>query len=204
LDQYFENGKAQIIGSNQLDKWYTYIADYRENKKTKEINLEILMNNLDKKVMQQFFKGEKTVKEITNLSGIEDLSCGAIIDAYQFEPCGYSMNSLLDNSFSTIHITPEENCSYVSYETNISEDVMLKSGMNYTDLINKVLDIFKPGSISVSLFADFDAVDNLKLDDLKKMKEIEYFVLGLNISTFESKEFTVSRKKQKISNSKID
>jgi len=33
LDKYFDNGKAQIIGSNQQDKWYTYIADSRENKK---------------------------------------------------------------------------------------------------------------------------------------------------------------------------
>jgi len=62
LDKYFKDGKAQIIGSNELDSWHIYIADYRKNKKTEEVTIEILMNDLDKKVMQQFFKTKKNIR----------------------------------------------------------------------------------------------------------------------------------------------
>merc|ERR1712012_1175631 len=40
--------------------------------------------------------------------------------------------------YATIHITPEPEFSYVSYETNVARD-------NYQDLIRNVVDTFKPG-----------------------------------------------------------
>lgn len=53
---------------------------------------------------------------VTAASGIGDLLSSARIDDYVFEPCGYSMNGQEDVAFSTIHITPEEACSYASLE----------------------------------------------------------------------------------------
>ena len=59
------------------------------------------------------------------------------MDAYLFEPCGYSMNGLVESGFYTIHITPEASCSYASFETD------LFSG-NYVELVERVLAIFQP------------------------------------------------------------
>lgn len=47
------------------------------------------------------------------------------------------MNGLADGGFFTIHITPEQHCSYASFETNIVVH-------NYTNLIQYVLQIFQP------------------------------------------------------------
>lgn len=58
------------------------------------------------------------------------------------------MNGLLPNAcYFTIHITPEAEFSYVSFETNVPLDT-------YEDLIGSVLEIFKPGKFLMTLMAN--------------------------------------------------
>lgn len=47
----------------------------------------------------------------------------------------------------TIHITPEPDFSYVSFETNIPK-------ASYKEVIQKVLDIFRPGKFVLTLFTN--------------------------------------------------
>ena len=50
-------------------------------------------------------------------------------------------------TYWTIHITPEPEFSYVSFETNLSQS-------SYEDLIRKVVDVFKPGKFVTTLFVN--------------------------------------------------
>ena len=36
-----------------------------------------------------------------------------------FEPCGYSLNAMKGDTYYTMHVTPEEDFSYASFETNL-------------------------------------------------------------------------------------
>lgn len=56
-------------------------------------------------------------------------------------------NTVLQGTYWTIHITPEPEFSYVSFETNLSQT-------SYDDLIRKVVDIFKPGKFVTTLFVN--------------------------------------------------
>lgn len=47
----------------------------------------------------------------------------------------------------TIHITPESDFSYVSFETNIALS-------SYKDVIGRVLEIFRPGKFVMTFFAN--------------------------------------------------
>lgn len=47
----------------------------------------------------------------------------------------------------TIHITPEEEFSYVSFESNVS-------AANYGEIISRVIETFKPGKFVVTIFAN--------------------------------------------------
>jgi hypothetical protein len=69
------------------------------------------------------------------------------VDDYLFTPCGYSLNAIVrEKYYVTIHITPEDDFSYASYETN--------APVEYEGLLGKVLSVFQPKSCTVALFSD--------------------------------------------------
>jgi S-adenosylmethionine decarboxylase len=164
LDEFFD-GHGFTLGPMKGDHWNIYVADYNDDQFTlsqrPEVTIEILMHDLSEKKMKQFYKQENvTSADVTKIAGIDKLLKGSKIDDFQFEPCGYSMNGILDQFYSTIHVTPESHCSFVSYETNITEDALKKLGKTYTDLINEVVKCFEPKRFTVVLMADDHALTN--------------------------------------------
>ncbi|KAA8573730.1 hypothetical protein EYC84_005296 [Monilinia fructicola] len=55
----------------------------------------------------------------------------------------------LPHIYFTVHVTPEPQCSYASFETNVPG---CQTGRETADVIEHVVDIFKPGRFSVTLF----------------------------------------------------
>lgn len=82
-----------------------------------------------------------------------DIYPDSIVDDYIFDPCGYSANGLLDEFYYTIHVTPESQCSYASFETNIPVGFLNSPGgyTAYNGIIQKVVDIFKPARFATVL-----------------------------------------------------
>lgn len=159
LDSFFDDGRAYCLGSVNRDCWYLYtlsrggggIQRCIESIKPPEPDqtIEILMTELDPQIMSIFTKDEcSKSKEATEKSGIHKLIPGMVIDDYLFEPCGYSMNGIAKNGcYMTIHITPEPEFSYVSFESNVASS-------NYCDLITRVIETFQPGKFIVTIFAN--------------------------------------------------
>lgn len=162
LNALFIRGHAYCLGSpERLDCWYLYtLHPIEENNNASNLpstndddipdqTLEILMSDLDAKVMNQFTKAQSTsASDATQASGIDKIIPHMKIDDYLFDPCGYSMNGIAkDGSYMTIHITPETNFSYVSFETNIPQQ-------SYHDVITRVLETFQPGKFVLTVFAN--------------------------------------------------
>merc|ERR1712137_302801 len=146
-------GKGFTLGPMNEDRWFIYVADLSESPSDRheaEQTIEIIMSQLDRKAMAQFYKTDES-ENVSETSGITNIIPGSMIDDHMFDPCGYSMNGLLDRYYSTFHITPEPEFSYVSYETNIRV-------ASYGNIIRLVLDIFKPAQFIISVFADSSAL----------------------------------------------
>ena len=71
---------------------------------------------------------------------------GFEVDDYLFEPSGYSLNALRDDSYWTLHVTPERDGSYASFETNVALGAELDS------VASRLLEIFKPRSFDLVRF----------------------------------------------------
>ena len=107
------------------------------------------------------------------------------LDAYAFTPCGYSSNALLKwgeadtecagEGYYTIHVTPEEGWSYASFECNVplaTSPVSSANGIpDLRTLIKRVVDIFQPGRLSVTLFISNEDNDNAEEDDVETLIE---------------------------------
>ena len=100
--------------------------------------------------------------------GLADLFAHTQLDAFAFEPCGYSANALVPASphhsagYWTVHVTPEPGSSYASFETNVALDCeggMDDEGGDLTHvpaLVHRVVQMFEPGSFTLTLFVSTD------------------------------------------------
>ncbi|KFH41516.1 S-adenosylmethionine decarboxylase proenzyme-like protein [Hapsidospora chrysogenum ATCC 11550] len=86
----------------------------------------------------------------------------ARVDAYLFGPCGFSANGVVPpppstmesgksnpGHYFTVHVTPEPECSFASFETNVPGG---QGGRTTAEIIEHVVSIFRPGRFSVTLF----------------------------------------------------
>ncbi|KOC63954.1 S-adenosylmethionine decarboxylase proenzyme [Habropoda laboriosa] len=156
LDTFFPAGEAYCLGSVDSDCWYLYTLNREKSvdePSEPDQTLEILMTHLDPEVMALFTRDVcSSADEATQKSGIDKLIPNMIIDDFLFEPCGYSMNGISKNgNYMTIHITPEPEFSYVSFESNIPET-------SYEEIIRRVLNTFKPKKFVVTIFANKESI----------------------------------------------
>ena len=153
-----------------------------------DITLEILMTDLHPDSMKKFWRTSSEVEQsklphnihlekhifednrrLLRESKLESIYPKAIVDDYVFDPCGYSANALLGQYYYTIHVTPESNCSYASFETTIPVKLFRHiSGPvadeyeSFSKLIQKVIAVFNPGKFSTTLFVRHSMKDVLQ------------------------------------------
>jgi len=109
----------------------------------------------------------------------------ARIDAYLFTPCGFSANGVIPapggapngskkgsdaTHYFTVHVTPEPQCSYASFETNVPAR---QTGRETADVVEHVVGIFKPGRFSVTLFEAKPTADDYPGKGVDKAKRME-------------------------------
>lgn len=151
--------KASVMPSkNTSHSWHVFTAsDDDEAHVAPDVlyTLEICMTELDRVLARKFFKrpgdektGDTAGKEMTQLTGIGDINPGALICDFAFDPCGYSMNGVIDGDrYSTIHVTPEDGYSYASFECvgSIYDD-----DDDFVQVLKKAVQVFRPATMSVS------------------------------------------------------
>lgn len=177
-------GAGHILGPITGDHWFVYVADHDPSTvsvppsigsaqagesefavppppaPSTERTINMMMFDMAPEVRQIFFqKTCSSGREMTQKSGICQLVPGATIDETAFNPCGYSMNAILHDAYSTIHITPEPECSYGSFETN----TCLRS---YDAMVRNVLSVFRPKRFVLTLFGDEAALEKTCIPEL--------------------------------------
>eukprot|EP00899_Mesostigma_viride_P000597 jgi/Mesvir1/10538/Mv21773-RA.1 len=166
LEEHFghlSGGSSAYLLGNALggDRWHVYVAHeegHGEESETEALTVEICCTDLHVDKAAQFFRsahadqggdGALLAQHVTRSSGVSSLLPQAAIDAYLFEPCGYSMNGMEGAAHSTIHITPEAGFSYASLELGgYGGDVLARM-----DVLAKAIEIFHPGRISIAITA---------------------------------------------------
>merc|ERR1712127_114004 len=102
--------------------------------------------------------GAATMTQNSGLGKVAALIDGEV-DDYLFAHCGYSCNiHSKSGAYAMVHVTPQEECSYASFETNFgsarSSLGQEKVSTTLGALVNQVLEVFQPSNFTITLFSD--------------------------------------------------
>ncbi|KAG8344085.1 putative Adenosylmethionine decarboxylase [Trypanosoma vivax] len=154
LKSYFPSGQPFIFGPVDSDHYFLYFYhDVNPTCRSEDTQLSMTMYGLNHNQTKHWFSSEMlptgpataAIRSATKIDKVVDDSW--ILHDLQFAPCGYSINAIRGEEYQTIHITPEEHCSFASYETNTRAS-------NYSDRMNSVLKVFDPERFTVIVFID--------------------------------------------------
>ncbi|RNF11321.1 S-adenosylmethionine decarboxylase [Trypanosoma rangeli] len=177
LRTYFPAGRPFIFGPVDSDHYFLFVYDdiIRPSATENDTQLSMTMYGLNRAQTKHWYSdrfistGPETaaIRRATSLDRVVDDSWK--VHDLQFEPCGYSVNTIRGAEYQTIHITPEDHCSFASYETNTPV-------ANYAERISTVLGVFSPQRFSVIVFLDPDsAVGKMYQRGENVGVEAEYF-----------------------------
>jgi S-adenosylmethionine decarboxylase len=111
-------------------------------------------------------EGHAAGLQLSRKLGVDTLLQDATLDSFLFTPCGYSANIVKEDRYATIHVTPEADWSYASFECNVDFRAPVEPDQPHGNtiydsealhnLIGKVLNIFKPQRLSITLFVSVE------------------------------------------------
>lgn len=139
------SGKSFRFGSPDEHHVYMFHSERPFKPHGAESTLEILMYNLQGQG-SEIFNCHQTLERVRELTRVESIFPGFKIDDHLFDPCGYSLNAVNGPDYYTIHVTPEDIGSYVSFETNV------RLGNRTASVIRNVVEVFQPRSFDVVYF----------------------------------------------------
>ncbi|CAH8313572.1 unnamed protein product [Eruca vesicaria subsp. sativa] len=144
--------KASVMtpSNNNSRAWHVFTASADVEPDEPLVVVEVCMTELDKVNARSFFNNsdDSAGKEMTRLSGIDTINANAFICDFAFDPCGYSMNGVDGDRYSTIHVTPEDGFSYASFECGLS---LNDDGYgDISEVLTRAINVFRPGCVSVA------------------------------------------------------
>lgn len=117
-------------------------------------------------------EGHTLGSKAAKLSGLKQICCreeASVMDSFLFDPLGFSANMVAPQHYATIHITPEPECSYASFETNMPDIV---------PSVSSILDVFGPGKFTMTRFSTKRGTADLKVPGYRRSDLINYELDG--------------------------
>jgi S-adenosylmethionine decarboxylase len=171
---YLTNPSDECDSADGLEECIAPMLPLKPVELEQDYTLEILMTQLCPDARSAFFFpadasglaiAQERAQAVSHKLGVDTLFPVSMttLDAFAFAPCGYSANALLrpaagPEGYYTIHVTPEDGWSYASFECNVplshypTSKEATKTLPDLRTLIQRVVQIFQPGHLSLTLF----------------------------------------------------
>ena len=143
LSQYLK-GKAYRFGEMYSHHNYVFHQDNHYQMSAEDTSYELLAYQISEYASRTLTSHNLSASDIRDFFCIDELLPGFEIDDFAFDPYGYSLNAIKDKDYFTIHVTPQSDSSYVSFE----------SSLDLITMAPKIIDILKPTSFDLLGFND--------------------------------------------------
>ena len=118
INQYLP-GKAYRFGEMDSHHNYVFHLDNGFTADNDDITYELIAYQISEQASQHLTQPNLSAQEIRKFLCIDTILPGFIIDDFVFSPYGYSLNAINEQQYLTIHVTPQIDSSYISFESNI-------------------------------------------------------------------------------------
>lgn len=161
------SGKQYHFGFQDVNQMHFYCSDSDHIKKDLTgTTLQIYMHDLDNAVMKDFKKSDVLVAFPSGLLPVlRKVIPSMITDSHMFDPSGFSLNGIYKDQYLTIHVTPGEKCSYVSFETNVYKN-------DYSGIISDIVSYFNPKRFSIVFSSDGQRIETVHHPALYQGSEV--------------------------------
>lgn len=148
MEGYFP-GRSYRFGPANADHVHVFISSPSPGLPEQDVTFQILMSHLPSTVAERYTadNGQNAVRTLQE--DILNLYPGMEFDSHLFSPFGTSMNGIRDANYLTVHVTPQREGSYTSFETNVIAD-------DYSDTTDLMVSLFKPQRFSIVLTSSMD------------------------------------------------
>ncbi|MEW6992053.1 adenosylmethionine decarboxylase [Colwelliaceae bacterium 6441] len=141
ISQYLP-GKAYRFGEMDNHHNYVFHLDNDFVADADDITYELLAYQISEQASLHLTQENLTNQEIRDFLRLDRLLPNFIIDDFVFSPYGYSLNAIYQQHYLTIHVTPQMDSSYISFESNI----------DLLELAPTLIDILAPKSFDLMSF----------------------------------------------------
>ena len=135
-------GKAYRFGEMDSHHNYVFHLDNDFIADEDDITYQLLAYQISEQASQHLTQENLTSAEIREFLRLDRILPNFIIDDFVFSPYGYSLNAIYQQQYLTIHVTPQIDSSYISFESNI----------DLLELAPTLIDILKPKSFDLMSF----------------------------------------------------
>ncbi|PKI17321.1 adenosylmethionine decarboxylase [Colwellia sp. 12G3] len=149
LTQYIP-GKALRFGAMDSHHNFVFHQDNDFQASIDDKTYEIFAYQISEDASNHLTRPGLQANDIRQFLRLEQLIPDFQIDDFVFQPYGYSVNAILAKKYLTIHITPQSDSSYVSFESNI----------NLIKLVPIILAVLQPSSFDLLSYneTEFEAL----------------------------------------------
>ena len=135
-------GKAFRLGNMDSHHNYIFHMDRPYSPDDSDKTSELLMYHIKGEGAEYLRSEGQTIEGIRKLLRLDEILPGFALSDWLFDPFGYSLNAIKGDRYATFHITPQEDSSYVSFETNLD----VQDNIQGCQILEKLLEALKPGS----------------------------------------------------------
>lgn len=133
-----------------------------------DVTTELLMYHIGAPALEVFAVPGQTEEKIRQYLQLETIFPGYAWDDHVFEPSGYSINGIKGKRYVTIHVTPQDGGSYVSFETNAD------FGESLPLVLAHVVGRFHPLTFDVMTFRPDDKNLVFEAQDYWRVNRVEH------------------------------
>ena len=140
-------GCAYQFGNQDEHQLHLFHMDRDPAADAQGTTVEVLMHGLGDLARRDFCITERpTTAEVREITGVDRIIPDFSLDDHLLENKGYSLNAIRGDEYYAVHVTPEETCSYASFETNHRFEGDLAR------LLGRLIGIFRPSAWDLILF----------------------------------------------------